>query len=180
MQEITYRVIRASRSTVAIQIQPDGTVQVRCPKNIPESRLWELVKSKENWIRKKLAQQPTGTEPMSAAQLHELAEEALRYIPQRVAAYAAKMGVTYGRITVRNQKTRWGSCSSKGNLNFNCLLMLAPEQVRDYVVVHELSHRIHMNHSEAFWKTVQTYMPDYARWRKWLKDNGRTLLAQLP
>jgi predicted metal-dependent hydrolase len=116
---------------------------------------------------------------MSREQLRALAERAVEEIPKRVAHYAALMGVTYGRITIRNQKTRWGSCSSKGNLNFNCLLMLAPEQVMDYVVVHELSHRIYMNHSAAFWKTVEAYMPEYAQWRKWLKDNGTSLMAQL-
>lgn len=180
MKEITYRVIRSPRRTAAIQIRPDGTVLVRCPNSMPDSRVRELVKSKENWIRKKLAQQPAQAEPMSGSQLHALADKALQYIPKRVAYHAARMGVTYGRITIRNQKTRWGSCSSKGNLNFNCLLMLAPAQVAEYVVVHELSHRIHMNHSAAFWATVEKYMPDYALWRKWLKENGSALMAQLP
>ena len=180
MQEITYRIVRSQRRTAAIQIQPDGTVLVRCPRYMSDSRVEELVKEKEAWIRKKLAMQPGPAEPMSADQIHTLAHMALQHIPQRVAHYAAVMHVTYGRITVRNQRTRWGSCSSKGNLNFNCLLMLAPPQVVDYVVVHELSHRIHMNHSEAFWATVETYMPDYAKWRKWLKSNGMALMAQLP
>lgn len=180
MNEITYRILRSNRRSTAIQIEKDGTVLVRCPQFVSDRYVRELIKEKEGWIQKKLAQRHAQTEPMSLEQLRTLAERAVREIPERVAHYAALMGVTYGRITVRNQKTRWGSCSSKGNLNFNCLLMLAPEQVIDYVVVHELSHRIYMNHSAAFWKTVEVYMPEYTQWRKWLKDNGASLMAQLP
>ena len=89
------------------------------------------------------------------------------------------MNVQYGRITIRNQKTRWGSCSSKGNLNFNCLLMLAPDEVVDYVVIHELCHLIEMNHSKAFWKQVEQMMPDYKKHRKWLKDHGNEIMERM-
>ena len=85
------------------------------------------------------------------------------------------MGVSYGRISIREQKTRWGSCSSKGNLNFNWRLIFAPEAVLDYVVVHELAHRKEMNHSPAFYTVVESVLPDYQKARKWLKDNGQTL-----
>lgn len=180
MNEITYQIVRSDRRTTAIRIEPDGTVLVRCPRFLSDRRVGELVKSKESWIRKKLAQMPKAAERISQKKLLELSEQAKHYIPERIAHYADLMGVSYGRITIRSQRTRWGSCSSKGNLNFNCLLMLAPPQVVDYVVVHELSHRLHMNHSEHFWATVERYMPDYALWRKWLKTNGAALLAQLP
>ena len=180
MKDITYQVIRSRRRTAAIQILPGGIVVVRCPITMPQAQIRELVNSKRNWICKALEKQPSQVAPMTAEQLRVLADKALQYIPGRVAYYAARMGVTYGRVTIRNQKTRWGSCSAKGNLNFNCLLMLAPEQVIDYVVIHELSHRIHMNHAAAFWETVAKYMPDYAVQRKWLKDNGAALLAQMP
>jgi predicted metal-dependent hydrolase len=109
-----------------------------------------------------------------------LAKTAQKVIPQRVAAYASAVGVNYGRITIRNQHTRWGSCSGKGNLNFNCLLMLAPLEVVDYVVVHELCHRKEMNHSAAFWALVERVLPDYKVRRQWLKDNGSALIARLP
>ena len=105
--------------------------------------------------------------------LHNLA---LVDIPQRVKKYAPLVGVDYGRITIRMQKSRWGSCSSKGNLNFNCLLMAMPEEIRDYVVVHELCHRKQMNHSDKFWAEVEHVLPDYKASKKWLRDNGERIM----
>ena len=99
-------------------------------------------------------------------------------IPRRVAYYAEKLGVSYGKITLRQQKTRWGSCAANGNLNFNWLLILAPPEVLDYVVVHELCHRREMNHSQAFWKEVEKILPDYRERQKWLKDNGWRLMEE--
>ncbi len=122
---------------------------------------------------------PPPFEPLTAKDIDKLARQALRVIPKKVAAYAVKMGVTYGRITIRNQKTRWGSCSSKGNLNFNCLLMLAPEEVLDYVIIHELAHRREMNHSRAFWNVVAEQMPDYKEKIHWLNEHGDELMRRM-
>ena len=93
--------------------------------------------------------------------------------------YAEKLGVSYGRITIRNQRSRWGSCSGKGNLNFNCLLMLAPPEVLDSVVVHELCHLRQMNHSERFYAEVLRVFPDYWRCHRWLKENGGALMQRM-
>ena len=112
-------------------------------------------------------------------EIRQLAAQAVEVIPARVRHFAPLIGVTYGRITIRNQRTKWGSCSSNGNLNFNCLLMLTPPEVIDSVVVHELCHRKEMNHSEKFYAEVAKVFPDYKKWDKWLKDNGKALMAMM-
>lgn len=109
-----------------------------------------------------------------------MAEIALVVIPEKVRHYAPLVGVDYGRITIRNQRTRWGSCSSKGNLNFNYLLMLLPDDVIDSVVVHELCHRKHMNHSPQFYAEVERVFPEYKSSNKWLNENGGIYLSRLP
>ena len=116
---------------------------------------------------------------LTDAEIRELADQALDYIPGRVEYFSAMVGVQYGRITIRNQKTRWGSCSGKGNLNFNCLLMLTPPEVIDYVVVHELCHRKEMNHSKAFWDEVERILPDYRQSVAWLKNEGGFIIRRM-
>ena len=179
MPGIAYRVVRSDRRTIAIQIMPDGSVVVRCPRNYPDARIRSFVESKAAWIAKH--QKPTPVyEKLSQIQLQQMKAQAAEVIRQRLDYYAPIVGVTYGRVTIRSQRTRWGSCSAKGNLNFNCLLMLCPEAVQDYVVIHELCHRKEMNHSSEFWAEVEKYCPDYRIYRKWLKDNGASLIARLP
>ncbi len=117
---------------------------------------------------------------LSSSEIDELTSEAKKVIPERAAFYAKQMGVSYNRITIRHQKTRWGSCSELGNLNFNCLLMLAPTEVLDYVIVHELCHLKEMNHSGSFWREVGRAMPGYRNPQKWLKENGPALMARNP
>lgn len=89
--------------------------------------------------------------------------------------YAPIVGVEYNKIHIKDQKSRWGSCSGKGNLNFNWRLIMAPEAVLDYVVIHELCHLIHMNHSPEFWKLVERMCPAYKEQKRWLKINGEML-----
>ena len=175
-----YTVIRSGRKTVAIQLNQDLTVTVRAPWRASKSEIERILQKKKPWIEKHLDQMrrrkehydASGTDKLTDEEIQELANKALKYIPERVAYFSKIIGVTYGRITIRNQKTRWGSCSSVGNLNYNWKLVLMPPGVLDYVVVHELAHRREMNHSAAFWKVVATWMPDYKKYRKWLRDNG--------
>ena len=177
-----YELIRSSRRTIAVEIK-GGRVIVRAPLRMSKVEIEKFISSKADWINKHLEtakqRQSVPVQLFTAAKIQQLADAALQDIPQRVRKYAAIIGVTVGRITIRNQKTRWGSCSSKGNLNFNCLLMLCPEEIRDYVVVHELCHRKELNHSTRFWNEVARVMPDYTQRRKWLKENGGNLIARL-
>ena len=178
-------VIRSNRKTVAIQVNSDLSVTVRAPRSVSEKDIEEILKKKEAWISKHIEKiketkerfEAEPTEKLTREKVIALADEALKVIPERVEYFAKVIGVTYGKITVRNQKTRWGSCSSKGNLNFNCLLMLAPPEVLDYVVVHELCHRKQMNHSKAFWLEVEKVLPNYKEVRMWLKEEGSQMIT---
>ena len=180
--DISYTLIRSARKTISIVIKPNGEVEVRCPGRCSKRDVDAFLLSKEDWIRKHLetiAQRPQ-IPALSPEQLRELAKQAAEVLPERVQHFANIMGVTVGRITIRSQRTRWGSCSAQGNLNFNCLLMLCPEEVRDYVAIHELCHRKHLNHSTDFWAEVERYCPNYRIYRKWLKDNGAARISRLP
>ena len=183
---IYFDLVRSDRSTCQIQIKADGRIVVRAPRRMSDRDIDRFVCEKEKWIERSLEkirqarERAESCERLTAEEIEELAQKALLHIPERVKYFAPIVGVEYGRITVRNQKTRWGSCSGKGNLNFNCLLMLAPPQVQDYVVVLELCHRLEMNHSPRFWALVEGVLPDYQKHRRWLKEEGRSLIARLP
>ncbi len=174
-----YTIIRSRRKTISLQITPQGALVVRCPNRMKQSEIDAFVKSKERWILSHLPKEPL-TPPLSPEERKSLTEAARKDLTERVAFFGPKVGVTVGRIAIRSQRTRWGSCSAKGNLNFNCLLMLAPAEVRDYVVVHELCHRKEMNHSPRFWAQVEAILPNYRAPRNWLKENGSALIARLP
>ena len=164
-----YELIRSKRKTLAIEIKSDGSVIVRAP--IAEHRAKVLARREQ--------EEANPVSALTDVQLRGLKKRAALVIPERVAHFAPLVGVDYGSITIRSQKTRWGSCSSKGNLNFNCLLLLAPPEVLDYVVVHELCHRKQMNHSPRFWAEVGRVLPDYKIRVKWLKENGSRLMLLL-
>ena len=174
-------IIRSRRRTVAIEIKSGGRVIVRAPLRMPDAEIWRFVQEKAGWIHKHLekVKQTAAQEKFTPAQIRALTEAAKKDIPERVRRFAPQIGVTVGNITIRHQKTRWGSCSSKGNLNFNCLLMCCPEDVRDYVVVHELCHRKELNHSARFWAEVAKIFPDYSARKARLRKFGNTLIGKL-
>lgn len=175
-----YTILPSARKTVAIEITPRGQVQVRCPKNMGQEQIRCFVEKHRFWIEKHLKKQrERSLPPFSRDEIEKLIQEAGALIPPRVRFWAERMGLNYGRITIRNQKTRWGSCSSKGNLNFNCTLALAPAEITDYVIVHELCHLKHMNHSPQFWAEVERCIPDHKVRRRWLKDHSSDLIGRL-
>lgn len=184
-EEYVVTVKRSRRRTLSIEITPQAAVLVRAPYSMPNQDIRRFLQEKSGWIDRHIASarqnlaKRADIEPLSDEELEHLADQALRVIPERVAHFASIMGVSYGRITIRNQRTRWGSCSAKGNLNFNCLLMLAPADVLDYVIVHELAHRKEMNHSKRFWSEVAAVLPDYRDYVAWLKDHGTELMQRM-
>lgn len=181
------QIIRSNRRTLSLQVKNSGQVIVRAPRNASIKEIEAFVRKNSAWLKKHLAlvekdlaaAAASPVQPLTMDEIRALADEAMRVIPARTAHFAPLVGVRYGRITIRNQKTRWGSCSSKGNLNFNCLLMLAPPEVLDYVVVHELCHRREMNHSPRFWAEVAKIIPDYKKHEQWLKTEGTKLMRRM-
>jgi len=183
-----YTFIRSRRRTIGITVKPDGSVIVRAPLSCSKKRAEAFVLEKMAWIekaqkrmaeRRAMAGNEAAAPAFTKAELTALKKQAKKAIPPMVAQIAEDIGVTYGTISIRAQKTRWGSCSSKGNLNFNCLLVLLPENVQRYVAVHELCHRKEMNHSVKFWREVERYCPTYKEDRTELRHLGRGLLERV-
>lgn len=174
-------VIRSKRKTLALQVTGSSDVIVRAPQQITRREAELFVQKNAEWIKrtrreiklrcerqKEMAEEYripdyTSLTPMEKNKIR-------RHIMERLKLYAPQLGVNYARVTVRDQKTRWGSCSSKGNLNFNYRLYYLPQELMDYVVVHELAHRIHMNHSREFWEVVAAVDADYKEHRKRLHE----------
>ena len=179
-----FEVIRSKRRSIRIEIKQNKLI-IRAPMQATNEEINAAMLKHKAWIEKHLAKAQVQKQALSLvkkltdSEIKVLADRAMEVILERVKHYAPLIGVTYGRITIRNQRSRWGSCSFKGNLNFNCLLMLAPPEVIDSVVVHELCHRKEMNHSDRFYSEVLRVFPDYWDCHKWLKENGPILLEMM-
>ncbi len=185
LYDLPYTLIRSRRKSCSISISPEAEITLRVPLCTTEKEIRHLLIEKRLWIitrylevQKQRSERPQSdlTDTQRAALEQRYIAAAKEYFPKRAAYYQQYTGGSYQRISIRDQKTRWGSCSSKGTLSFNWRLMLAPPAVLDYVVVHELCHLTHMNHSAAFWQKVESVCPDYRAARKWLKDHGHELV----
>jgi len=102
-------------------------------------------------------------------------QQARKIIGRKANIFAQERGFQFSKVRITSAEKRWGSCSQKGNLNFSWRLVLAPNDIIDYVILHELSHLRHQNHSRKFWETVASICPDYRKYRKWLKENSHRL-----
>ena len=178
------RIIPSNRRSISIQVTSSKEILIRVPEWISAKQLDALLLEKKAWILKtwqSVPDPPTYSirEQNQLAALEKRYKKAAReYIPTRVAFFQKFTGGSYEKITIRDQKTRWGSCSSNGTLSFNYRLMLAPPRILDYVVVHELCHLKHMDHSPAFWQAVEAVLPDYRERKLWLKEHGNELTIQ--
>ncbi|MCR4743380.1 MAG: M48 family metallopeptidase [Treponema sp.] len=163
---------------MSIQMLEERKILVKVPNGTPVETVEAFMREKKNWIIKQSEKFKNQKElaaslgPLTKDDIKEIKRKAKIIIPQRVDFYANLAGISYNHISIRLQKSRWGSCTADGNLNFNCLLVLMPPEILDSVVVHELCHRRHMNHSKAFYEEVLKIFPDYKRCDKWLKLNG--------
>jgi hypothetical protein len=215
------RLVRTRRKTIALIVQPDGTLIVRAPLHLPEARIHAFVETHADWVTRQRerirrngppvvrqyrsgetflllgkahplrivpAQRPAltfdGTSfhlSRSAVERGEAAftrwyrQQAAEHLSGRVAALASQYGFTWKKVRISSARTRWGSCSSTGTLSFPWRLVLAPPEVIDYVVLHELVHTKVRNHSKTFWLEVARRMPDYKVHVRWLKQNGQRL-----
>ncbi len=166
-----YEVVYSGRKTVSLCIK-EGKLVVRAPFKTGKQRIEKIVSSHRDWIEKHTARQIERNkkyEDLTEEKIELLRKEAKRIMPLKVAYYANIMGLKYGRITITGAKTRFGSCSSKGNLSFSYRLLFYPNEAIDYVVVHELAHLVEMNHSQSFYKIVESVLPDYKERKKLLK-----------
>ena len=166
-----YKVIYSARRTVSLCIKDEGLV-VRAPFGTSETRIKEILEKHSSWIAKHLKRREEKNARESALtdeMIAKLKKDARRVLKAKAEYYSSLMGLKFGRITVTGAKTRFGSCSSKGNLSFSYRLMLYPEAAVDYVVVHELAHLVEMNHSPRFYKIVESVLPDYKKRKKLLK-----------
>ncbi len=188
MNSKNMQIIRSSRKTAAIEIKLDMRVLVRVPYRMKQADIERFINEKADWIEKHLkimqarienAQRELPVVPFSVSEIEELCTQALKKLVPHIAELAEIVGVSYGRITIRNQVSRWGSCTADGNLNFNCLLTLFPDEVADYVIIHELCHRRYMNHSKEFWAEVEKFCPDFKAQKKWLRDNGNEYIKRM-
>ena len=178
------KIIRTDRKTLAITIK-NGELIVRAPRGLSDARIRDFVSRHTAWIDKQMTavkekeQALEGVIPLTASDIKALRARAKTVFEQRVAYYASLLDVNYGKVSVRCQKTRWGSCNRAGDLSLNCMLLLAPSEVLDSVVAHELCHRKHMNHSKSFYEALYSVFPNYDECHRWLKENGDVLLKRV-
>lgn len=194
--KIEYKIIRMVRKTLALNLEKDGIIIAKAPRSLSKHIILDFMDSKRSWI----LEQYTKRKDSRSRHVDFVVGETISYIGgelridnieqariflkkqarleinKRVAYYSVIMGVSYHKIAIREQKTRWGSCSSKGNLNFNWKLILMPEYILNYVIIHELAHLIEMNHSQRFWNQVENFCPLYKDCIKWLRQNGANYL----
>ena len=175
------QLIRCKRRSIGLTITQDAKLIVRAPHWMPTHEIDRLISQKQNWIKEKQTifrqrlLQKSALPQITPEEERLLKQKAFDYINQKGGELAQRFGLIYKSLKINNARTRWGSCGHKGNINFTWRLIMAPVEVVDYVIVHELAHLKEMNHSARFWYEVGRMMPDYKKHEHWLKLNGHVL-----
>jgi predicted metal-dependent hydrolase len=174
------QIVYSKRRSVVLQVK-NGQVFLKAPLRTPTKFLEGLVAKKQNWIRdkievsKQIARSRETKKSLSQETIEFYKKEFGAYLDEKVSLYAEQIGVTFKKISIRKTVSRWGSCTTSGNLSFSIFLWDTPNHVIDYVIVHELCHRRYMNHSKDFWNLVLMHCPEYKLAEKWLKINGNKI-----
>jgi hypothetical protein len=156
-----------------MRIGPDGDLRVTIPRGGSRGEAERFVERHRAWAERQRAQTIAARRP--AGEIRELRARAARELPPQLLALAAALGLTVGRVTIRDQRSRWGSCSPKGHIALNFRLLLMPPEVREYVLIHELMHVKQANHSRAFWRLVEAACPRFRDAERWLRRHGPSL-----
>ncbi len=170
---LEYKVIYSARRTVTLTFDKDGTLLLRAPIGMGKKQLETIVREHAAWIEKhkiRAKKRAKAEEALTEEYIATLKKMAKEHLVPLTAHYAKILGVSYGRVTITSAKTRFGSCSSKGNISYSYRLMRYPTEAWEYVVVHELCHRFYMDHSQAFYKKIESVLPDYKKRRLLLKN----------
>ncbi len=178
--EVKFLLKRRQRSrSIRISVYQDGRCVVSAPSFLAENKIAKFVKTKLDWIVEKLKGfmpfKPIVKRKNSRVEFKKYKNTAHSLAKERLSAFNKNYGFKIGKVTIRNQKSRWGSCSAKGNLNFNYKLVLLPKELSDYIIVHELCHLGQMNHSIKFWNLVAKVFPNFRDLRHELKKEGMNL-----
>lgn len=167
---------KSKRKLLAITLTEDGILSIKAPLRVSDREIEKFLNQKRFWIykqAKRIQEEQKNRVVRSEQEIRRLKEEARKVLTEKTDYYKQFLNVEYQKIRIGDQKTRWGSCSSSGTISYNWRLILMPEKIVDYVVVHELCHMIEMNHSKRFWEQVEAILPDYQARRNWLKENGK-------
>ena len=164
------RVIRTRTSRLAIKIEPNGTISAIIPWYATLIALRTLIDKNRRLLRKNLKNLPE-IKQYSDDEIKEIRKKAKQYLPLRVEFLAKKHGFKYEKVSCRNQKTRWGSCSSQNHISLNIALVLLRPALIDYVILHELTHIKHKNHSADFWNALEAILPNYKVLRRELRKH---------
>jgi predicted metal-dependent hydrolase len=180
------KLIKSNRRTLSLTIEQNGTVTIRAPKRISQAHIDNFLKEKKNWIIKNVRkakerkqQSEDFSQKIDPKKISQYKKRARQILTERTDYFSGKYNLPYKNIRLSSAKTRWGSCGPKNNLNFNWIIMFAPPDVIDYLVVHELAHTKHRHHQKSFWKLVEQMDPECKKHRKWLRENAYLLSSTI-